>query len=178
LESKTEILNQIAEQGYAGPIPVLSAQECQRFLQAAQEARKAPPLDWDKGHAATSRAFYEISTHPAILELVVALLGEDVMLWGASIQNRPPGAVHPWHCDIESIGSSGKTVSVWMGIEHTNRDSSMSIIPYSHRFGVTVQEVRHQFGKGRDETTDEDIVRWGRERDKRSGLVRLEMTDG
>jgi mannose-6-phosphate isomerase-like protein (cupin superfamily) len=170
--------SQIAEQGYASPVPVLSAQECQRFLQVANDARKMPPLDWDKGNAVTSRAFYEMSTHPAIIELVVALLSEDVMLWGASIQNRPPGTVHPWHCDIESIGSSGKTVSVWIGIEHTNRDSSLLIIPYSHRFGVTVQEVRHQLGKGREETTDEDILRWARERDKRSDLVKLEMTDG
>jgi len=178
LQGKTEILDQIAEQGYASPIRVLSVEECQRFLQASNDARKVPPLDWDKGHAATSRAFYEMSTHPAIIEMVVALLGEDVMLWGASIQNRPPGAVHPWHCDIESIASTGKTVSVWVGIEHTHRDSSMSIIPYSHRFGVTVQEVRHQFGKGRDETTDEDILRWARERDTRCNLVKFEMTDG
>src|SRR5690348_14257386 len=98
----TATASRIAEQGYAGPIPLLSVQECQRFLQSANEARKVPPLDWDKGYAATSRAFYEIGTHPKIIELVVALLGEDVMLWGASIQNRPPGTVHPWHCDIES----------------------------------------------------------------------------
>jgi uncharacterized cupin superfamily protein len=173
-----QISYQIAEQGYAGPVPVLSAQECQRFLQAANDPRKAPPLDWDKGHAATSRAFYEISTHPAIIEVVAALLGEDVMLWGASIQSRAPGAIHPWHSDIESLAPSGKTVSVWMGIEHTNGDSSLLIIPYSHRFGVSVQEVRHQLGKGRDGTTNEDIVRWARARDMRSHLVRLEMTDG
>jgi quercetin dioxygenase-like cupin family protein len=170
--------SQIAEQGYAGPVPVLSAQECQRFVQAANDARKAPPLDWGKGYAATSRAFYEISMHPAIVELVAALLGEDVMLWGASIQNRPPGAVHPWHCDIESIGSSGKTVAVWIGIENANRDSSLSIIPYSHRFGVSVQEVRHQLGKGREETADEDILGWARELDKRSDLVKLDVNDG
>ena len=170
--------SQIAEQGYAGPVPLLSPQECHRFLQSANDARSAPPLDWDKGYAATSRAFYEIGTHPAIIELVVALLGEDVMLWGASIQNRPPGAVHPWHCDIESIGSSGKAVSVWIGMQHTNRDSSLSIVSFSHRFGVSVQEVRHQLGKGRNETTDEDILRWARERDKRSDLVKLDMNDG
>jgi len=157
---------------------VLSAQECQRFLRAASDAHKWPPLDWDKGHAASSRAFYEISTHPAIIEVVATLLGEDVMLWGASIQSRAPSAIHPWHSDIESLAPSGKTVSVWMGIEHTNRDSSMLIIPYSHRFSVTVQEVRHQLGKGRDETTNEDIVQWAWARDMRSHLVRLEMTDG
>src|ERR1700674_1744148 len=97
--------SQIAEQGCAGPIRVLSAQECQRFLRAASDARKGPPLDWDKGHAASSRAFYEISTHPAIIEVVATLLGEDVMLWGASIQSRAPSAIHPWHSDIESLTS-------------------------------------------------------------------------
>ncbi len=173
-----EMDDQFTEQGYVGPVRVLSTQECQRFLQAVGDPRRRPPLDWNKGHAASSRAFYEISTHPAIIEVVAALLGEDVMLWGASIQSRPPGAVHPWHSDIESSDPSSKTVSVWIGIEHTTRDSSLLIIPYSHRFGVTVQEVRHQLGKDRDETTSNDIVHWARERDKRSHLVRPEMTDG
>ncbi|HXM95834.1 MAG TPA: cupin domain-containing protein [Candidatus Dormibacteraeota bacterium] len=172
------ITSQITEKGYASPIRVLSAQECQRFLRAASNTRNGPPLDWDKGHAASSRVFYEISTHPAIIEVVATLLGGDVMLWGASIQSRAPCVIHPWHSDIESLAPSGKTVSVWMGIEHTNPDSSMSIISYSHRFRVSVQELRYQFGRGRDETTDEDILRWARERDKRSDLVRLEMTDG
>jgi ectoine hydroxylase-related dioxygenase (phytanoyl-CoA dioxygenase family)/quercetin dioxygenase-like cupin family protein len=173
-----EMYDQFAEQGYATPVRVLSARECQRFLQAVNDSRSRPPLDWEKGHAPISRAFYEISTHPAIIEVVAALLGEDIMLWGASIQNRPPDAVHPWHSDIESSAPAGKTVAVWIGIEHTTRDSSLLIIPYSHRFGVTVQEVRHTLGKGRDETTNEDIVRWARERERRSHLVRLEMTDG
>src|SRR4029077_7767411 len=31
---------------------------------------------------------------------------------------------------------------------------------------------------GRDETTDEDVVRWAQKRDVRSHLVRLDMTDG
>src|ERR1700730_15059385 len=88
-----EMYGQIAEQGYASPVRVLSAQECQRFLLAVHDARKRPPRDWDKGHAASSRAFYEISTHPLIIEVVAAVLGEDVMLWGASIQARPPGVV-------------------------------------------------------------------------------------
>ena len=173
-----EMYDQFAEQGYAGPVRVLSARECQRFLRAARDARRQPPLDWSKGHAVSSRAFYEISTHPAIIEVVGALLGEDVMLWGVSIQNRAPGAVHPWHSDIESATPGGKTVAVWIGIEHTNRDSSLQVIPYSHRFGVTVQEARHQLGKGRNETTNDDIVRWAQEWDKRSHLVTLEMTDG
>lgn len=173
-----DMYDQFGEQGYASPIRVLSTQECQRFLQAVGDVRERPPLDWDKGHAANSRAFYEISTYPPIIDVVSDLLGGEVMLWGASIQDRPPGAVHAWHSDIESSAPSGKTVSVWIGIEHTSRDSSLLIIPYSHRFGVTVQEVRHQHGTGRAETTHEDLVRWAQEWDRRSHLVQLEMTDG
>ena len=173
-----DMYDQFAEQGYANPFRVLSLAECQRFLRAAMDPRKEPPLDWEKGHAATSRAFYEIGTHPALLEVVATLLGGDAMLWGASIVPRPPGAVHPWHTDIESIGPPGKTVSVWMGIEHTTRDSSLLVVPYSHHFGATVQEVRQQFGKSRADTTDEDVIRWAQQRDSRSHLVKLEMTDG
>jgi mannose-6-phosphate isomerase-like protein (cupin superfamily) len=144
----------------------------------ARDERNPPPLDWSKGHAVSSRSFYEIGMHPAIIELVATLLGKDFMLWGASIQTRRPGALHPWHCDIETADSSGKTVSVWIGLEHANRDSSLVIIPYSHRFGVTVQEVRHRKGKGRDETTNDEVTRWARELDQRSYLARLGITDG
>jgi quercetin dioxygenase-like cupin family protein len=173
-----EMCSQLAERGCAGPLRVLSAQECERLHQAVLQTRHEPPLDWDKGHAASSRAFYEIGTHPAILELVAARLGDDVMLWGASIQSRAPGAVHPWHSDLESIAPAGKMVSVWMGFQHTTRDSSLLVVPYSHRFGVTVQEMRQRFGKTRGETTDEDILAWARERDARCSLVQLDMTDG
>ena len=173
------IRDQFAEQGYwQSPAPVLSTQGCRGFLRAANDARRHPPLDWGKGHAATSRAFYEISTHPAIINVVTALLGDDVMLWGASIQSRSPDAVHPWHSDIESSSPSGRTVAVWIGVEYTTHDSSLLVIPYSHRFGITVQEARHQHGKGRAETTSDDIVQWAREYDPRSNLVKLEMTDG
>ncbi|MGI9553392.1 MAG: cupin domain-containing protein [Thermodesulfobacteriota bacterium] len=174
-----EIYDEFNEQGYVGPFRVLSTQECQQVLQVCREACKRCPTDWDKGYAASSRAFYEIATHPAIIEVVSALLGEDIILWGARMLSRSPNSVHPWHSDIESSDPLGKTVSVWIGIEHTNRDSSLLIIPYSHRFGVTVQEIKHQFGKSSsDETPNDDIVRWARERDKRSDIVRSEMTDG
>jgi hypothetical protein len=128
------------ERGYADPVRVLTQQECRGFLRATDYGRAVPPLDWDKGYAASSRAFYEISTHPAIIEVVGKLLGEDVMLWGASIQTRGPGVAHPWHTDIESSGPSSKTVAVWIGLEHTSRDSALLVVPYSQRFGLTIQE--------------------------------------
>jgi quercetin dioxygenase-like cupin family protein len=175
----SSMYNEFAEQGYVGPFYLLSSQECRRFLRTVAGALTPPPLDWEKGYAAISRAFYRIASYPALIEKVAALLGEDVMLWGASIQTRGPGAVHPWHSDIESSSAPpGKTLSVWIGLRGTSPDSSLLLVPYSHRFGTTVQQVRSQSGVRRDETTNEDIVRWAKARNERSLLFRPEISDG
>jgi len=178
LEVNTGMVEQFAELGYLGPFRIFSPPEHQSFLSAIADPDLPPPLDWNKGQAANSRIFFEAGRHHAIVEQVSAILGPDVMLWGASMQDRPPGAVHPWHSDIESAAFPAKTVSVWIGIKNTNRDSSLQIIPYSHRFGVTVQQVRHELGKARDEITNDDVVSWARQRDERSHLVSLDISDG
>lgn len=170
--------NPLADRGYAGPIRVLSRSECRRFLREADSPTRPPPLDWDKGCAVTSRPFYELATHSRLIEAVSAVLGEDVMLWGASLQNRPPGEAHPWHSDMESSATAGRTVAVWIGLEHTGRRSSLRVVPYSHRFGETVQELRHRFGVRREEASDEVITRWARERDPRGGVEQTDLTDG
>jgi mannose-6-phosphate isomerase-like protein (cupin superfamily) len=166
------------EQGYADPIRLFSVEECRKFLRAASDSMNSPPLDWEKGQAASSRVFYEIARHPLTLEILTTLLGENIMLWGASIVTRPPGVTHAWHSDIETARCSGTTVSLWIGIENANHDSSLSVVPHSHRFGVSVQEERHRRAKSRAECTDNDILSWSRERDPRSSLVRPEITDG
>ena len=58
-----------AETGYLGPLRVLTRAECRRFLRAV-DLRVEPPLDWDKGRAAASRAYYEVATRPEILDRV------------------------------------------------------------------------------------------------------------
>src|SRR5436853_1736575 len=170
--------DQFANQGYLSPLRVLTARECQRFLQAITDAHEHTPPEWHKSLAASSRAFYDIATHETIVETVAALIGKDVMLWGASMQDRPPQAVHAWHSDIESWTESGRMVSVWIGMENTSRESSLRIIPYSYRFDITVQELRHRYGKRREELTDDEILCWAKERDPRSELIGVEMADG
>jgi uncharacterized cupin superfamily protein len=173
-----ELRDRFIEQGYAGPVRVFSAQECQRFLANVSGVRRQPPADWDKGHAVNSREFYEAAAHPAIMETVCSILGEDVLLWGASIQTRAPGAVHRWHTDVETSTASGTAVSVWIGLEHATPDSSLSVIPYSHLLGVTVQEMARHSGKRRRQISDEDVLRWAAERDPRCGIIKPEMADG
>lgn len=177
MAGQAETFQQFAETGYLGPLRVLSERDCGRFLRAT-DFRPRLPLDWEKGGAATSRAFYEISTLPAILDVVSELLGGDVVLWGVSIQRRVSGQVHPWHSDIETSNPECRTVSVWVGLEQTTPESSLLAVSHSHRFGMTVQQVRHLNGKSRDEAGTDDLVRWANERDERSKLVVLGARDG
>jgi quercetin dioxygenase-like cupin family protein len=169
--------DQFAQTGFRGPLRALTKDECRRFLRGV-DLRPQAALDWEKGLAARSRAYYEVATQPAILDVVSELLGGDVILWGASIQRRVPKAVHPWHSDIETSDPSCKTVSVWIGLEHTTPASSLLVVSGSHRFGVTVQQVRHEHGRGRDDADLDELVGWARDRDSRSELVRIATTDG
>jgi len=174
-----EICAQFEEQGYIGPVPMLSVPECRKFLQAAVMAMiKETPLDWGKGYAASSRVFYELGRHPALMQYVSALLGEDVMLWSAALIRRGAKAIHPWHSDIEAACTPEKTVSVWIGLEQISKKTSLQIIPYSHTFGKTIQEVRKVQGKGRDEASSKDVLFWAKKLDERCSLVTPDMKDG
>ena len=172
-----EVRDRFEDRGFHGPVPLLSPRECRKFLEVVQSESQPRPMDWPKGHAPVSRAFYEIATYPAILDPVQELLGSDVLLWGASIQSRRPGQVHAWHTDIEVTDPESTCVAVWVGLAHTDRDSSLVLVPGSQRF-ETIQEVRAKSGAARERVSDADIDRWARERDQSSGLTLVEMTDG
>lgn len=166
------------EQGYVAPVRLFSRDECRAILSRLERNHALPPLDWNKGWAATSPDYYALGAHDAILELVRALLGHDVILWGASLVVRGPGQVHPWHTDIESSAPDGKNLSVWIGLENTDARSSLKVVPYSHRFGITLQQVIQQHSKIRESVTDEDVSQWAKEREPRSGVVPLSTFDG
>ena len=173
-----EICEQFYEQGLYGPVRILSQSECRQLVEHVDRKNDRPPLDWGKGYACSSRTFYELATHSTIIDVVTALLGKDVLLWGASIINKPPGAVHTWHSDIETANGSGKSVSVWIGLKNTNRDTCPQLVSHSHQFGVTVQQVRQESDKVRGGTTREDILGWAQQRDKRSRITTMEITNG
>ena len=168
---------QLLERGYAGPVRVLEEQRCRQIVDRLNDSAREPP-DWHKGCAVNAWAYYDIARNPAIVDRVAAGLGEEVMLWGASLQTRAPDAVHPWHTDIEIQTAWGRSVSVWIGLEHTAAASSLLLMPGSHRFGVTVQETAHRFGKRRREIRNEDILAWAAEHEPQSRIAQVEMSDG
>jgi mannose-6-phosphate isomerase-like protein (cupin superfamily) len=165
------------QRGYLEPLRLFESGECRTILAALRRERWPEPV-WDKGLAVVSPAFYALATNERIIELVTALIGKDVLLWGASLQMRGPGAVHPWHTDIESADPDGETASVWIGLVNTNPASSLKVAPYSHEFGAPLQRVMQEQGKQREEVTDADVALWARDRHPGSGVVRVDARDG
>jgi hypothetical protein len=144
-------------QGFLGPLPVLTGCQCELLVRHLNRGEQVAPAVWEKGRAITDYLFYDIATQPELLGVLRLLLGENIILWGASVQSREPGQVHPWHTDIETSRTDMRSVSVWIGIENTSCDSSLQLISGSHRLGCTVQEVVQQNGLRRGEASAQMI---------------------
>lgn len=171
------IRSKFEAEGYVCLPAVLTTQECASRLESL-EAERRPPLDWPKGHAATSRAYYDFAMHWPLVEAVKAVLGPDVILWGASLIRRKPGEVHVWHSDMESSMPEGRTASLWIGLKETTAESSLKVLPCSHWLGVTLQEVAARAGVARSAVTDALVDAWGVEGGLQSNTTLVPMRDG
>lgn len=164
--------------GFVGPLPLLARAECAPLLARLRRRPERPPLDWHKGWAASSPPYFAIAADERVLALVSALLGRDVLLWGASLVVRKPGEAHPWHTDIESAAPDAETVSVWIGLDGTGPETSLALVARSHRFGVPLQQVAHEEGSTRDARSDAAVARWAQTRDADASIERPACSDG
>jgi uncharacterized cupin superfamily protein len=164
--------------GFASPIPLLSPAECEALERHCARSDLPSPLDWPKGHAATDRTIYEIAARPQLLALLRPLLGEDIVLWGATIIRRGPGHKHAWHSDMESAAPDSRVVSAWLGVGNVNERSGMWFVAGSHLFGRSVQEVLAGLGEDRETLSDARMMEIARRLDPASELVQAGSRDG
>jgi mannose-6-phosphate isomerase-like protein (cupin superfamily) len=164
--------------GYLGPVAVLDRSECRALAAYLARGDLPQPPVWEKARAVRERALFDVAVRPEVLGPVVEILGTDVVLWGVTAVTREPGRSHPWHSDIESSGPSGGFVSVWIGIENTSRDSSLELLPGSHRYGRTVQEARAARRIHRDDGTAASVLEIAREHDAGAQVLVPDMADG
>ncbi len=167
-----------ARDGFLPPVPLFTRRACKRVATYLHGTEYPAPADWAKGRAVHERFLYEVATDPGLIHLVTTLLGPDVVLWGASAVRRTPGAVHPWHSDIESSHPGGRCVTAWIGIDHTTRDSALAVISRSHRLGRTVQEAQQTAGLRRGEVTPDLLLEIARADQPEAMLVQPDMADG
>jgi mannose-6-phosphate isomerase-like protein (cupin superfamily) len=170
--------DQFARDGYLAPFRVFTDAECRRIAEYLGRSTTPAPASWGKARAVHERFIYELATWPALLTRVAELLGDDVVLWGASAVRRVPGQVHPWHSDIESCSPEGGFVSAWIGVEHTTRESALQVIARSHLLGQSVQEARMRAGIAREQATPEAMLELARQREPEATLDFPDMHNG
>lgn len=169
--------------GFLKPERLLNQREASTLLaqlkkRVASNARwTQAQRQWGKNNAVSSRDFFDIATDKRIIDKLVGLLGNDVMLWGAELVIKKPGKAHPWHSDIESW-NDGRFVNVWIALQNVGTKSNLRAISGSQRFGLTVQQMRSEYGVDRTTLSDEKILEWAQQRNKDSELIEFEMTDG
>lgn len=164
--------------GFSGPFAFFTLEECHQILAHEQGGTRPAPLSWLKGRAATDPFYAKIASDKRIIDLLRPILGRDIVLWGVDVLHRPPNAVHPWHCDIESCSPEGGFASIWIGLNNTSQASSLNFISGTHKLGKTIQEEASRRGLRRKDIRREDVFRWAQSLDPSARLIAPDMKDG
>lgn len=165
-------------EGFIGPVTILAPQQASLVARHFDDKPLPKPLRWHKGIAATDRLVYEIATLPVLLARVVDLLGPDVVLWGASVVDRQPGESHPWHTDIETCAPDARCVTAWIGLDNTTSESSLQVIPGSHRYGLPLQQEAQAQGIAREARAAAQALQLARRHAPDARIEMVSLTDG
>lgn len=167
-----------ARDGVLGPIRIMAPAQCGELARYLSETSRISAPIWSKGRAANDSILARVASHPALTSLLVPLLGEDLILWGASVATKTAGNRHPWHSDIESCDPGGGFVSAWLALRNVTPDSTLRFVAGSHRVGKTVQELRAEAGLTRGQVTDAHVLQWAKQQNPQAKLVEVAATEG
>jgi len=147
-------LEQFKRDGWSGPFDLLAPEERRRLLMAIRDFKPKPitpriemRLDaeafstapWIKSLHAHLPSFHDLAAHPAIVDKIRMILGEDIIAWGVSIAGRSAGEVHRWHVDAEHRRWKG--VSVFLGLHNVvPGQSNLKFVCGSHTLDIVPQE--------------------------------------
>ena len=139
----TAITNSYNQNGYYFPIDAMSVEQALVYrsqFEAAEREYKDKDPDFDAlvfGHANMVMPFIdEITRLSSVLDPVRAILGTDVMVWGANLfikEAYSPNYVS-WHQDLTYWGLDGvDKVTAWVALSSaTVRSGCMRYVPGTH----------------------------------------------
>jgi hypothetical protein len=95
-------------------------------------------IEGDNGEGVRgSAAFLDLARDAELVELVVGVIGDDVILWGCHVFCKPPvdGYETPWHQDGHYWPMRPlATCTVWVALEPSKvANGCLRVIPGSHR---------------------------------------------
>lgn len=176
-ESHSEMQSEFGEKGYTIVRGLFSRAECLKALASIVLNRGSVPPGWYKEGAINNPGVFCVARNDRIVDKVSQLIGPNIILWGARLIVRRPKGIHPWHSDAESASSSG-FASVWVGLTGTTPETSLKLIPGSHKFGVPIQRLAKENNVAREAITDQVIAEWSGNYDARSRIEQTDLANG
>jgi len=183
-ELDNDQIESFSENGWISAYPLLQPLQCRKLIKDYSERRNLlTHLDneqqlysilsgskiWTKSFHGAFPKVCKILSDPRIIGRVRCLLGNDVLLWGSSVVTRVPGRIHKWHVDWEHLQWKG--VTVFIGLTGITKESSLKVIPGSHRFMSPVSI------DARVDSDEEVLVR--AERFQKNSIVKIvELREG
>ena len=97
---------------------------------------------------------WSLATHPAILDAVQCVYGDDLLLIGTHVFCKYPvddtgtEAFVAWHQDVTYWGlAPPKAITAWLAIDDTDEENgAMMVIPGSHTVGILDHGKSHEEG--------------------------------
>ena len=115
-----------------------------RLVLLCEEARESVRI-WElRTRAAVTPELYQLVRHPALLDLLTALLGPEVAWTGSfAVRVKLPEreeTAFPWHQDTQYYGNPTRhlhVISVWIPlVDVDERNGCLQLLPGSHRWGL------------------------------------------
>lgn len=134
----TGLREEFARTGWLAPRPLLDEATLIHFRALSLENRDLRTANGAKELWRIDGQTLKIATSQAITDILDALFaGEGYYLWGAQLLDRRPRDAHTWHVDVETARPG--FVTVWIGIDGTCPETSLSLIEGSHRLSGPAQ---------------------------------------
>ena len=149
--SNINISQQFINRGFVDRVKLLSEesttvyrQHLEEFINTHAEDDRFGDWTYSKSHLVLAWVA-QLAAEPAILDVVQAVIGPDIILWNSFIPIKPPhsAAYFGWHQDgtFWNIAPIEETVTVWLALSNvTLANGGMRMIPGSHQWGQLEHE--------------------------------------
>ena len=164
-------LDRYERDGVHFPIPVLSAEETSKYLDAANDLEerlggRPHPIEMSQLNVHFQWA-HELVTHPKILDSMEDLLGPNLIVWSAGLMPKHPhdSGYISWHQDGTYWNlDSSQVGSAWVALSNSLVENGcMRVVPGSHR--MDIQPHKQTFAKDNLLTRGQEIEVAVREED-------------
>jgi ectoine hydroxylase-related dioxygenase (phytanoyl-CoA dioxygenase family) len=175
-ELTREEINRFHEEGYLGPYTAVTPEvmaDIRNHIDTVVLQKDGPsPKSRFQSRHMDSRVVYDLASHPAIIDRMRSLYGNDLVLWATNFFCKEPGGSEiPWHQDLNYWPLEPLiNLSAWIAIDDVKIDNScVQILPRSHK--KSIPHIASTDGMAFSEMADSHYF-------KTDNLVNMELKPG